>query len=422
MRAYSPGVEWPRVLSAFESRNYRLFFAGQMVSLVGTWMTQTASLWLVYTLTGSALLLGMVGFASQIPIFFLAPIAGVVVDRVNRHRLLVITQVLSMARALTLAGLTLSGEITAGWLIALSFLQGAINGVDMPTRQAMVVSFVARREHLGNAIALNSSMFNLARLAGPAIGGFIVAWWGAGVCFLIDGLSYLAVIGSLLMMRLTLPPRRVNVGHPVAEMREGFAAAFGFRPMRVLILTVALISAVGFSNTVLTPIFAKDVFGGDARVLGYLMSASAIGALAGAIYLGMRRSIRGLGNAVAFGAGLMGAGLIGFASSASLPLALGCLVAVGLGGVLTTASSNTLVQSMVDEDKRGRVMSIFTMAFTGTAPLGQLVVGWLAGIAGPGNTLVITGSVCVAIAAIFFALLPGLRRAAAHLIERVAPK
>src|SRR5437867_4945738 len=210
-------MKWPRLLGALQSRNYRLYFIGQIISLVGTWMTQTASLWLVYHLSSSPFLLGAVGFASQIPIFLLAPLAGVMADRLNRHRLLIATQVLSMLQSFALAALAYGGRITPGWLIALSFVQGAINGVDMPTRQALVIAFVERREHLGNAIALNSSMFNLARLIGPAIGGFVIAGYGAGACYAIDGISYAAVIVSLFAMRLKLPARR-EARHPIAEL------------------------------------------------------------------------------------------------------------------------------------------------------------------------------------------------------------
>ncbi len=407
------------MLSAFESRNYRLFFNGQILSLIGTWMSQTASLWLIYHLSSSPFLLGLVGFASQAPIFLFAPFTGVLADRVNRHRLLILTQTLSMLQSFALGVLTLTNRINPTWLVALSFVQGAINGVDMPTRQALVTAFVARREHLSNAIALNSSMFNLARLIGPAIGGFVVARYGAGICYVADGVSYCAVIFSLFLMRLNLPGPRANVRHPLAEMHEGFTTTFAFRPMRVLIATVAIVSAVGFSYSVLTPIFARDVFHGDARVLGYLMSASAVGALCGAIYLGTRATIRGLGNVVALGCGLMGVGLIAFACSRILIVSLMALAFVGLGGVLTMASSNTVVQSLVDEERRGRVMSIFTMAFTGTAPLGQLVIGWIAGFSGPTVTLVVSGTICVVIGALFFRMLPGLRAAAAPVLARL---
>jgi len=408
-------------LSALESRNYRLFFIGQMISLIGTWMTQTASLWLVYRLSSSPLLLGAVGFASQAPIFLLAPIAGVLADRFNRHRLLVLTQILSMLQSFALAALTLTNHITPGWLVGLSFVQGAINGVDLPTRQTLVVAFVNRREHLSNAIALNSSMFNLARLVGPAIGGFVIAAYGAGICYLIDGVSYAAVILSLLLMRLALPARRSNPSHPLVEMREGFAAAFAFRPMRVLIITIALISAVGFSYSVLTPLFARAVFSGDARVLGYLMSASGIGALVGAIYLSTRTTVRGLGTVVALGCVCMGVGLVGFALSHWLGISLLSLGVVGLGGVLTMASSNTVVQTLTSEERRGRVMSIFTMAFTGTMPVGNLLVGWIAGFAGPAITLMVSGGICILVGAVFYRMLPGLRAAAAPVLSRVVP-
>jgi MFS family permease len=413
-------VNWPRVFSALQSRNYRLFFVGQIISLVGTWMTQTASLWLVYHLSSSPFLLGAVGFASQAPIFLLAPLAGVMADRLNRHRLLIITQVLSMLQSFALAALAFSGHITPAWLIGLSFVQGAINGVDIPTRQALVIAFVERREHLGNAIALNSSMFNLARLIGPAIGGFVVAAYGAGVCYAIDGISYAAVILSLLAMRLNLPGRR-EVRHPMVELREGFVGVFAFRPMRVLIITLAVVSAVGFSYTVLTPMFARDVFGGDARVLGYLMSASGIGALVGAVYLSTRVTIRGLGKVVALGSGLMGAGLLGFGCSRVLMVSLVCLAVVGLGGVLTMASSNTLMQSIVEEERRGRVMSIFTMAFTGTMPVGNLLAGWMAGHTGPTITLIISSVVCICVGIIFYFKLPRLRADAAPVLARIAP-
>jgi len=412
-------MKWPRGLISLSSRNYRLFFGGQMISLIGTWMTQTASLWLIYHLSSSPFLLGMVGFASQAPMFFLAPLAGVWVDRVNRHRLLLLTQCLAMLQSFVLAGLTLSHLINARYLILLSLVQGMINGVDMPTRQALVVSFVERRDHLGNAIALNSSLFNLARLVGPALAGFVIASFGAGACYLIDGVSYLAVIASLLAMRLALPPARRVLRHPVAELHEGFNYAFGLRPIRALIIAVALVSFVGFSYVVLTPVFARDVFGGDPKTLGWLMTATGVGALAAATYLGHRTTIRGLGKVVVLGGSFMGAGLIGFGLSRWLILSLLCLVLVGMGGVLWMASSNTLLQSLVDEDKRGRVMSIFTMAFTGTMPLGNLLVGAVAGPMGAPITLAAAGLFCLLIAFSFYQQLPGLRLTAAPLLARL---
>lgn len=409
------------LFSALRSRNYRLFFAGQIISLLGTWMTQTASLWLVYHLSSSAFLLGATGFASQIPIFFLAPVAGVWADRVNRHRLLIGTQVCSMIQSFTLAAFALSHTIGVSHLIVLSLVQGLINAVDMPVRQALVVEFVERKEHLGNAIALNSSLFNLARLIGPALAGFVIAAFGPGWCYFVDGLTYVAVIAALLAMRL---PKRSGLHarqHPWIELRQGFHYAFGFAPISALILLVAAISAIGFSYTVLTPIFARDVFRGDARTLGYLMSASGIGAFSGAVYLAMRTTVRGLGNVITFGGAAMGAGLIAFAWSRWLPLSLVSLTFTGMGGVLLMASSNTLVQSMVDDDKRGRVMSIFSMAFTGTMPVGNLLAGFIAGRWGTFETLTASGAICIVIAAFFFRAIPRLRAQAAPVLARLDP-
>jgi MFS family permease len=409
----------PRYLSAFASRNYKLYFAGQVISLIGTWMTQTASLWLVYHLSNSAFLLGLVGFASQIPMFVLAPFAGVWIDRVNRHQLLIVTQVLSMLQSFALAAFALSHTINATILVVMSLVQGLINAFDLPTRQAVVVEFIEKKEHLGNAIALNSSMFNLARLIGPAIAGFVIAGFDAGGCYLIDGISYVAVIAGLLAMRFPKKAEKRIMQHPWVELREGFHYAFGFAPIRALIFVVALISFSGYSYAVLMPIFAKDVFKGDARVLGYLMSAVGVGALIGASYLGNRKSVRGLGKVIAFGGLSMGLGLIGFSLSRFLPLSLACLTMTGLGGVLLMASSNTLLQAMVDDSKRGRVMSIFTMAFTGTTPLGNLVMGAIAEKFSAWLALTISGTTCVIVVFIFYRQLPRLRAAAAPLLEKL---
>lgn len=411
----------PRYLSAFSSRNYRLFFAGQVISLVGTWMTQTASLWLIYHLTSSAFLLGMVGFASQIPMFVLAPFAGVWVDRANRHKLLIATQVLSMLQSLTLAAFVFTHQMNASILIGLSLVQGLINAFDLPTRQALVIEFIEKKEHLGNAIALNSSMFNLARLIGPALAGYVINWYGPGGCYLADGISYLAVIISLLAMRLREYPHKKSHPHPWLALKEGFHAAFGFAPIRALITVVGLVSFVGFSYTVLTPIFARDIFGGDARTLGQLMAASGIGALCGAMYLGTRVTVRGLGNVITVGGGLMGIGLIGFSLSHVFALALACMAMTGMGGVLLMASSNTVVQSLVEDHHRGRVMSIFTMAFTGTAPFGNLAVGAIAGKVGARSTLLFSGGVCIVVVLFFFRQLPGLRQQAAPVLARLNP-
>lgn len=404
-------MNWPRALGALSARNYRFYFFGQMISLVGTWMTSTATLWLVYHLSSSPFKLGLVTFAGQAPMFFFAPFAGVWVDRVNRHRLLLLTQVLSMLQSAALAVLTLTHLITVDWLIGLAFVQGMINGVDMPVRQALVIAFVERKEHLGNAIALNSSMFNLARLVGPALGGFVIVAVGVGGCYVVDALSYLAVVGSLLAMRLTTQAPLRTPRHPLVELKEGFSYAFRIKAIRAIVISLAAGSFVGFSYAVLTPMFARDVFGGDAKTLGYLMSASAIGALIGAAYLGTRTSTKGLGNVIVAGGILMGVGLIGFGQSRIFILSALCLVIIGLGGVLVMASSNTALQTRVPEEMRGRIMSIYTMAFTGTMPLGNLAVGLLAGPIGAGPTMVVCGAICILVALNFCRQLPGLRAA-----------
>jgi len=412
-------VRVTRFLGALSSRNYRLFFSGQVVSLVGTWMTQTASMWLVYQLSSSAFMLGLIGFASLAPIFLLAPFAGVLADRVNRHRLLIATQVAALLQSATLAAFALTGTITVNHLLVLTLIQGFINAVDMPTRQALVVEFVDQREHLGSAIALNSALFNLARLVGPALGGFIIAAYGAGVCYLIDAVSFLAVIGALLAMRLRPRARREGHSHPWQDLREGFHYTIRHTPIRSMIILVGAVSAVGFSGSVLTPVFARDVFQGDARTLGWLMAASGLGALSGALYLATRRGVRGLGLVITIGGALMGGGLIGFAQARVLPLALGCLSLVGMGGVLLMASSNTLVQTLVEDDKRGRVMSFFAMAFTGTMPLGNLMMGGLAGKLGAGAALMLGGGMSLMVVFVFYRQIPRLRAAAAPTLARL---
>jgi MFS family permease len=418
-------LSFPRFLRALYARNYRLFFCGQVISLVGTWMTMTASLWLAYHLQSSALLLGMVGFASQAPIFFLSPIAGVWIDRVDKRRLLLLTQTLSLLQSGALAAMTLTGTINIWSLLALNVVQGVINAFDLPSRQAFVIQLVDRREDLGNAIALNSSMFNLARLVGPAAGGLLIAAIGAGYCYLVDSLSYVAVIISLWRIRPAINPgaaveRIRGFGRSLAELRNGISYAFGFAPIGNVIWLVAATAFTGFAAPVLLPILARDVFGGDARTLGWLMSASGVGALGGALYLSTRVTVRGLGDIMTGGGVAMGLGLIGCAFCRTLAPGACCLVFVGAGGVLLMASSNTIVQSMTEDDKRGRVMSLLVMAFTGTTPLGNLAIGALAGgRLGVRWTLVLAGAACALSAGIFFLRLPALRRFAAPILDKL---
>ena len=342
-------------------------------------------------------------------------------DRVNRYRLLLLTQFLSMLQSLALAWFALSGTIDIRHLVVLSLAQGLINAFDMPTRQALVVQFVENKEHLGSAIALNSSMFNLARLVGPALGGLVVARFGAGFCYLFDGLSYLAVLGALLAMRLAPRPPAAPRRAAWAELWEGWGYAFGFAPIRALVVNIAAISFCAFSFATLAPVFARDIFHGDARTLGLLMSASAVGAVGGAVYLGGRSSIRGLGRVISLGGALMGCGLIAYAWTRQLGVALPLLVGIGAGGVLLMASSNTLLQTLVEDDKRGRVMSLFTMGFTGAAPIGSLIFGAIAARVGAPNAVTLSGLLALAATLSFWLQLPRLRAAAAPAMDRIQP-
>jgi MFS family permease len=407
-RARDEVSAWRFALRALSYRNYRLFFGGQSVSLIGTWMTRVATAWLVYRLTGSPVLLGIVGFAGQIPTFILGPVAGVWVDRWDRHRTLVVTQILSMLQSFALAGLALGGIITIADVIWLSLAQGIINAFDMPARQAFVIQMVENREDLGNAIALNSSMVNAARLLGPSIAGIIIAAVGEGYCFLLDGISYIAVIASLLAMRgvRSMPAKHKAV---LQEIKEGWQYAIGFAPIRSILLLLALVSLVGMPYTVLMPIFAGKILHGGAHTLGFLMGASGVGALGAAFSLAARRTVLGLGRVVPIAAAIFGAGLIGFGLSRFFWLSLLLMLVTGGAMMQQMAASNTILQTIVDEDKRGRVMSFYSMAFMGMAPFGSLLAGELASRIGAPNTLILGGCVCIAGAAAFTFYLPKIR-------------
>jgi MFS family permease len=398
------------MLRALRYRNYRLFFGGQSVSLIGTWMTRIATSWLIYRLTHSALLLGVVSFAGQIPTFLLAPFAGVWVDRWNRHRVLVVTQVLAMLQSFALAALALAGRITVWDVLWLSVFQGLINAFDMPARQAFVVEMVEDRRDLSNAIALNSSMVNMARLIGPSVAGVIIAAVGEGYCFLIDGVSYLAVIASLLLMRVSgSRPQRV-AKKTLTELAEGWQYVSRFAPIRSILLLLALVSLMGMPYTVLMPIFAGTILHGGPHTLGFLMGAAGVGALTAAFRLAARRSVLGLGKLTAISAALFGGGLVAFSRSHWLWLSLILMFFVGFGMMQQMASSNTIVQTILEEDKRGRVMSYYAMAFTGMAPFGSLLAGAVADRIGAPATLLISGACCIA-GAIWFAMqLPVIRK------------
>ena len=405
-------------LPALRSRNYRLFFAGQGVSLIGTWMTQIATVWLVYNLTHSALMLGIIGFTSQIPSFILAPFGGVVVDRFDRHRILVWTQVLAMIQSLVLAALALSGVIEIWHIIVLSFIQGLINAVDAPARQTFAVELVERREDLANAIAINSTMFNGARLIGPAIGGLVIARVGEAYCFLIDGLSYIVVIIALLAMRFKPKIRPTATRNLWQDVGDGIRYAFGSLPIRSILLLSALVSLTGMQYVVLVPIFADKILRGNVQTLGFLMAASGIGALLGGIYLISRQTVIGLGKLVIIGPISLGIGLIVFALSRFLPLSLGAMLFIGLGTILQIAAGNTILQTIVDDDKRGRVMSLYTMSFLGMAPFASLLGGTLATHIGATNTLLIGGTSCILGAVFFIGKFPELRSIVRKIYEQ----
>jgi MFS family permease len=404
-------MSWQLIVRALRHRNYRLFFGGQGISLIGTWMTRVATGWLVYRLTGSPFLLGLVSFASQIPILFLGPFAGVWVDRLNRHRVLVVTQILSMLESFALAVLALSKIITVNEIIFLNLFQGAVNAFDMPARQAFVIEMVEDKEDLGNAIALNSSLVNAARLIGPSVAGLIIAGFGEGYCFLIDGFSYMAVIASLLAMVLIPHPRPERVPQSVfAELREGWHYVLGFRPIWSILLLLSLISLVGMPYTALMPIFAGKILHGGAHTLGFLMGAIGVGALIGAVALAARASVLGLGRLIPITAAGFGAGLAAFAASTHFWLSLTILVATGYCFMQQMASTNTILQTIVDHSKRGRVMSFYAMAFQGVAPFGSLIAGAAASRIGAPRTLMIGGALCVCGAAFFASQLSQLRR------------
>jgi MFS family permease len=405
------GMNWRFVVRALRHRNYRLFFGGQGVSLIGTWMTRVATGWLVYRLTGSAFLLGLVSFSSQIPILVLGPMAGVWVDRWNRHRVLVVTQVLSMLQSFGLAALALSHVITVHEIILLNLFQGAVNAFDMPARQSFVIEMVEQREDLSNAIALNSSLVNAARLVGPSVAGLVIAAVGEGYCFLIDGFSYMAVIASLLAMSITARAAAAHAQQSaVSELREGWDYVRGFRPIWSILLLLALISLVGMPYTTLMPIFAGTILHGGAHTLGFLMAASGVGALIGAVRLAARQSVLGLGRVIPMTAAAFGAGLIVFAASRQLWLSLLLLMVTGFSFMQQMAASNTILQTIVEDKKRGRVMSFYSIAFQGMAPFGSLIAGATASRIGAPQTLMIGGALCICGAALFARQLPAIRQ------------
>jgi MFS family permease len=394
---------------ALRHRNFKLFFAGQSISVIGTWMTKLATSWLVYRMTHSALLLGVVSFAGQIVSFALGPIAGVWVERLNRRKLLVWTQAGGAVQSLALAALTLAHVINLWEIIALTALQGVINSFDMPGRQSFLVQMVEDRNDLSNAIAINSSMANGARLIGPAIAGLVIGAFGEGWCFLIDGVSYFAVIASLLLMRINPLNLRRSASSVLEQMREGWNYVRTFRPIRTILLLFALISLMGYSYAVLLPVFAGQVLHGGAYTLGGLTAASGIGALTSGVSLAVRKSVVGLTRMVQIATAMLGSALILFGLSHALWLSLVLMIFVGFGLMQSAAISNTIIQSLVPEDKRARVMGYYTMAFFGAAPFGSLLAGALARSIGAPHTVMFTGAFCI-VGSLWFSMeLPKIR-------------
>jgi MFS family permease len=407
------------ILRAFRSKNYRLFFAGQSFSLIGTWMQQVAMSWLVYRLTGSAILLGVIGFVSQIPTLVVSPFAGVLADRWNRRRLLVATQSLAMVQAFILAALVLSGLIQVWEIILLSMFLGIVNSCDVPIRQSFVVEMVEAKEDLPNAIALNSSMFHGTRLIGPSLAGLLIVMVGEGVCFLINGFSYFAVIISLLAMQIKPIMNDFKKRRVLREVMEGFSYAFSFTPIRSVLLLLAGMSLAGFPYVILFPVFAKEILNGGPHTFGFLMTATGVGSFVSALYLASRRSVLGLGRIIAISPAVFGACIIAFSFSRSLLLSLFILVFSGFGMMILVASSNTIIQTVVDDDKRGRVMSLYTMAFMGVSPFGALLAGVLAGHIGAPHTVAIGGGCCILASAVFACGLPGFRRSATPVYRKL---
>lgn len=398
------------VLRSLGYRNYRLFFSGQLVSLSGTWIQVVAMSWLVYRLTDSAYMLGLITFLSQVPNFFFAPFAGVYIDRWNKHKTLIFTQTILMLQAFTLAVLTLTGTIEVWHIMLLSIILGLTNAFDMPVRHAFIVEIIEDRKDLGNAIALNSSLVNMSRLIGPAVAGIIVSKFGEGICFTVNGVTFIAVIIALLFMRIK-QKRTTDIRRNVFYgLKEGFRYSFGFPPIRDMLILLAVLSFATMQYTVLMPVFAKDILKGGSDTLGFLMASSGIGALIGGIYLASRKNVLGLGRIMAISALLFSAAIIIFAFSKNFILSMIILLFAGFGFIALIATSNTILQTITDDDKRGRVMSFFTVAFLGMAPFGSLAAGAIANRIGGPMTIMISGIISFICGVILILRLPKLRK------------
>jgi len=403
------------IFRSLKNRNYQYFFTGQLISLIGTWMQSVAQAWLVYRLTDSTVLLGFIIFAGQIPVFLLAPIGGAIADKYNRRRILLTTQTISMVLAGVLAFLTLTGVIEVWHIFVLAALLGLVNSFDIPTRQAFIVDIV-KRENLMNAIALNSSMFNGARIIGPAVAGLLVATVGEGWCFFINAASYIAVLSGLVLMKLETQNKTPLSGSAISNIVEGFKFVATTAPIRSLLLLLGLVSLMGTPYAVLMPIFAREILGGDAGSLGLLTGAAGVGALAGALSLAARKGLKGIGRWIAFATAGFGASIILFSFSRTFWLSVALLVPAGLAMMIQMAASNTLIQSMVPDNLRGRVMAVYSMMFMGMSPIGAILAGIIAENIGAPYTVALGGIVCIIGAAVFGLNLPAFRHDARQII------
>lgn len=418
-RSGSPLASVAHTWRALRHRNFKLFFFGQSTSLIGTWMTRLATAWLVYQLTHSALLLGVVSFSGQIVSFMLGPFAAVWVERLERRRLLVCTQACAALQSLALAVLTLAHVITLGEIIALMVFQGLINAFDMPGRQSFMIKMVEDKADLSNAIAINSSMVNVARLIGPSLAGVVIAVSNEGWCFTVDGISYIAVIASLLMMRVPRDTREQARASTISQLREGWAYVTHFAPIRDILMLFALVSLMGWPFMVLMPIFAVQVLHGGPNTLGFLMGAVGVGSLISALTLVVRRSVRGLTKMIPIAAAAFGVGLICFGLSHTLWLSMPLMLLTGFGMMQGLTASNTILQTLVDEHMRGRVMSYYTMAFVGMAPFGSLLAGALAHVIGAPRTVMLNGIACILGSLWFWSQLKSIRREMRPIYERL---
>jgi len=395
---------------AFQYRNYRLYFTGQAISVIGTWMQRIAMSWLIYRITGSAWLLGVVSFTGQVPSLFLAPVVGVAADRQNRRSLIIITQTLAMVQAFILAALILSGTIKVWHIIVLSLFLGLVGAFDQPARQAFVQDMIEKKEDLSNAIGMNSLLFNGARFIGPSIAGILIAAVGEGWCFLLNGISYIAVIIALFMIRVKKLEIRAVQGRMIADFIEGARYSFGFEPIRFILIMLSIMGLMGLPYITLMPIYARDILEGDSKTMGFLMASVGVGAIIGAVMFAMRRSLRGIGTSIAVSTAVFSVGLILFSFSKSIWLSMICLAICGFGQITAFTSSNTSLQTIADSDKRGRVLAFYHASLMGVAPFGSLLAGALANSIGAERTVMIGGIVCFMAGVFFYLSIPKLRK------------